>query len=56
MTIHAEIRARVKINGKRPGVAQQRTFEVSADEVDSGGQFVRRILIGPFEATTEVDY
>jgi len=50
------VRSRVKINGRRLAVAQQFTFEVSADEVDSGGEFVRRILIGPFDATDEVDY
>ena len=37
-------------------MAQQLTLEVSADKMDSGGQFVRRILLGPFEATAEVDY
>jgi hypothetical protein len=50
------VRSRVKINGRRLAVAQQFTFEVSADKLDSGGEFVRRILIGPFETTTEVDY
>lgn len=50
------VRSRVKINGWRLAVAQQFTFEVSADKLDSGGEFVRRILIGPFETTTEVDY
>jgi len=46
----------VKINGKQLSVPQQFTFDVSGEKLAEGGPFVRRILLGPFVATTEVDY
>jgi hypothetical protein len=38
----------------RPG--EQLTLDVSAEEIASGGQFERQILLGPFHPTGEVDY
>jgi hypothetical protein len=35
---------------------QQFTFDVSAEEMAEGGQFVRRLLPGPFHLTGDVDY
>jgi hypothetical protein len=35
---------------------QQFTFDVSAEEMAEGGEFVRRLLPGPFHPTDEVDY
>jgi hypothetical protein len=51
-----QVRRRLKINGKRLSAAQRFTYEVSAEELPQGGQFVRHILLGPFTTTTEVDY
>jgi hypothetical protein len=51
-----QVRRRVKIDGRRLSVPQQFTFDVSGEELAEGGHFVRRILLGPFTATTEVDY
>jgi hypothetical protein len=31
-------------------------FDVSAEEMAEGGQFVRRLVRGPFRTTDEVDY
>src|SRR5262249_50946199 len=46
----------VKINGKQLSVPQQFTFDVSGEELADGGSFVRRIVLGPFQPTDEVDY
>lgn len=35
---------------------QQFTFDVSAEEMADGGQFVRRLLPGPFHDTSEIYY
>jgi hypothetical protein len=35
---------------------QQFTFDVSAEGIAEGGQFVRRLLLGPFHPTSKVDY
>jgi hypothetical protein len=51
-----QVRRPVKIGGKRLSVPQQFTFDVSGEELAEGGTFVRRILLGPFTPTTEVDY
>ena len=50
------VRRPVKIGGKRLSVPQQFTFDVSGEELADGGAFVRRIVLGPFTPTTEVDY
>jgi hypothetical protein len=51
-----QVRRPVKIGGKRLSVPQQFTFDVSGEELAEGGAFVRRIVLGPFTPTTEVDY
>jgi hypothetical protein len=35
---------------------QQFIFDVSAEEMAEGGEFVRRLTLGPFHPTSEVDY
>jgi hypothetical protein len=50
------VRRPVKINGRRLSVPQQFIFDVSGEKVAEGGSFVRRILLGPFINTTDVDY
>ncbi len=35
---------------------QQFTFDVSAEEIAEDGQFVRRLMLGPFHPTSKVDY
>ena len=50
------VRRPVKIDGRRLAVPQQFTFDVSGEELTEGGSFVRRILLGPFTPTSEVDY
>jgi hypothetical protein len=32
------------------------TFDVSAKEMAEGGQFIRRLLLGPFHPTTKLDH
>ncbi len=51
-----QVRQRVRIGGTRLSVPQQFTFDVSAEGMAEGGPFVRRILLGPFTPTSEVDY
>ena len=51
-----QVRSRVRIAGKRLSAAQQFTFEVSAEQMGTGGGFIRRILLGPFTTTEEIDY
>jgi hypothetical protein len=51
-----QVRQRVRIDGRRLAVPQQFTLDVSGEQIASGGQFVRRILLGPFNPTEEVDY
>lgn len=50
------VRQPVTINGRRLRAGQQFTFDVSAEEIAEGGEFVRRLLLGPFHPTDEVDY
>jgi hypothetical protein len=50
------VRRPVKIDGKPLAVPQQFTFDVSGEELTEGGSFARRILLGPFTPTSEVDY
>lgn len=51
-----EVRRPIRIGGRRLGTMEQFTFEVSAEEIAEGGEFVRRILTGPFRPTNEIDY
>lgn len=51
-----QVRRTVRIDGRQLAPAQQFTFDVSAEEIPEGKPFVRRILLGPFTTTTEVDY
>jgi hypothetical protein len=51
-----QVRRPVKIDGRRLSVPQQFTFDVSGEKLAEGGPFVRRILLGPFITTTDVDY
>ena len=46
----------VTIGGKRLRSLQQFTYDVSAEEMLSGGAFKREILIGVFQSTDKVDY
>jgi hypothetical protein len=48
------VRRPVTIAGQRLRQMQQFTFDVSAEEMAEGGQFVRRLLPGPFHLTSEV--
>lgn len=50
------VRRPVTIDGKHLRPAQQFTFDVSAEELAEGGEFVRRLLPGPFHPTSKVDY
>jgi hypothetical protein len=51
-----QVRRPVTIAGKRLAPMQQFTFEVSAEEMAEGGPFVRRVVLGPFQPTDDVDY
>lgn len=46
----------VTIGGRALQPLEQFTYDVSAEEMDEGGQFVRRILVGRFSPTDEIDY
>jgi hypothetical protein len=50
------VRRPVTIAGQRLRPMQQFTFDVSAEEMAEGGEFVRRLLPGPFHPTSKVDY
>jgi hypothetical protein len=50
------VRRPVTLAGQRLRPMQEFTFDVSAEEIAEGGQFARRLLLGPFHPTTEVDY
>jgi hypothetical protein len=50
------VRRPVTIAGRHLRPMQQFTFDVSAEEMAEGGEFVRRLLPGPFHPTDEVDY
>lgn len=45
-----EVRRPVLLAGRRLGVLQQFTYDVSADEMYHGRPFVRRLVLGPFKA------
>lgn len=46
----------VTIGGVRIESRQQFTYDVSAEKMAEGGPFVRRILLGDFSPTSELDY
>ena len=46
----------VTIGGKRLRSLQQFTYDVSAEEMLSGGAFKREIMVGVFQPTDKVDY
>lgn len=50
------VRRPVRIDRQRLRVLQQFTFDVSAEEMEEGGPFTRRLLLGSFSPTAEVDY
>ncbi|RFU43277.1 hypothetical protein DZF91_02195 [Actinomadura logoneensis] len=50
------VRRPVTINGRRLRQGQQFTYEVDADEVPKGGRFVRRLIVGTFAPTNDVEY
>jgi len=50
------VRRPVTIEGQRLRPMQEFIFDVSAEEMAEGGEFVRRLMLGPFHPTTEVDY
>lgn len=51
-----QVRRPVTIGGLRLAVPQQFTLDVSGEELAEGGQFVRRVMVGPFQDTRDVDY
>jgi hypothetical protein len=42
--------------GQQLRALQEFTFDVSAEEMGEGGEFTRRLLLGPFHPTTKIDY
>ncbi|MGI5200271.1 hypothetical protein ACQEU6_01410 [Spirillospora sp. CA-108201] len=50
------VRRPVTVNGRRLRQGQQFTYEVDADEVPNGGDFVRRLIVGNFSPTDEIEY
>lgn len=50
------VRRPVRINGQRLRVMQQFTFDVSGEEMEEGGPFTRRLLLGQFSPAKEIDY
>ncbi|MEU0566831.1 hypothetical protein ABZ297_15765 [Nonomuraea sp. NPDC005983] len=50
------VRRPVVIGGKQLRPAQQFTFEASAEDVPTGGQFRREIIVANFQPTNKVDY
>lgn len=50
------VRRPVTIAGQPLRPMQQFTFDVSAEEIPEGGQFTRRLILGPFHPTDHVDY
>ncbi|MFC4907695.1 hypothetical protein [Actinomadura gamaensis] len=50
------VRRPVTIDHRRLRPGQQFTYEVDADEVPGGGKFVRRLVVGNFSPTDEIQY
>lgn len=46
----------VVIDGQRLRVMQQLTYDVSAEEMEEGGPFTRRLVLGSSSPTDQVDY
>lgn len=46
----------VTINGQRLRAGQEFTYDVSAEEMAEGGDFARRLVLGPFHRTNKIDY
>ena len=51
-----QVRRPVTIGGHSLTVPQQLTLDVSFEQLAEGGQFVRRVLVGPFHDTDDNDY
>lgn len=51
-----EVRRPSTIGGRPLRTGERFTFEVSAEEMDEGGAFVRRILVAAFQPTVDLDY
>ncbi|MEV5571861.1 hypothetical protein AB0L06_17580 [Spirillospora sp. NPDC052269] len=50
------VRRPVTINGRRLRLGQQFTYAVNADKIREGGEFTRRLIVGRFSHTDEVQY
>jgi len=50
------VKRAVILGGRSLGALEQFTYDVSAEEMAEGGPFVRRIFVGQFRPTDEVDY
>ena len=46
----------MRIGGRNLRVMEQFAYDVSAEEIAEGGEFARRIEVGPFMPTSTVDY
>jgi hypothetical protein len=51
-----QVRRPVTFGGRQLRPAQEFTFDVSAEEMGQGGEFTRRLLLGPFHPTNKIDY
>lgn len=51
-----QVRRPVTIDGQYLRPMRQFAFDVSAEEIAEGGEFVRRLMLGPFHPTSKVDY
>lgn len=51
-----QARQPVIIAGQQLRPMQEFTFDVSAEEMPSGGEFTRRLILGPFHSTSKIDY
>ncbi len=50
------VRRPLVLGGRPMRVLEQFAYDVSGEEMEEGGPFVRRIVVGDFRPTTEVDY
>lgn len=50
------VRRTVRLLGMQLGPGQQFAYDVSAEEMAEGRPFVRRLVLGPFAVTREIDY
>ena len=51
-----QVRQPIIIAGEQLRPMQEFTFDVSAGEMGEGGEFTRRLLLGPFHPTARIDY